>query len=72
MTNAEKLREAARLIEEVKGTLNARETPCAGCGRVAKANWAQHGAAERLAGLPTKLRAIAGGGAIVETDEHKL
>lgn len=68
MTNAEKLVEAAKLIEEVKKTLNTREKTCGCCGLKAKENWPQHGVAERLAGLPAKLRALANGGAISETD----
>jgi hypothetical protein len=36
MTNAKKLVEAARLIEEVKKTLNTREKTCECCGLKAK------------------------------------
>lgn len=69
MTTAEKLKEAARLIEEVKRAMNTKEKICDCCGHKAKENWSQHQVAERLDGLPKKLRALAGCGAIVQFDE---
>lgn len=68
MTNAEKLLEAARLIQEVKQSMNTREKICTCCGHKAKEDWSQHQVAERLADLPKKLRALSGCGAIVQRD----
>lgn len=67
-TNAEKLREAARLIEEVRRAMNTREKICDCCGHKTKESWSEHQVAERLEGLPKKLRAMSGCGAIVERD----
>lgn len=59
MTNAEKLLEAARLISEVRSSMNDRDTVCSHCGQKAKENWSEHQVAERLQELPQRLRRMA-------------
>lgn len=59
MTQAEQtdqLREAARLIEEVLVEMDARTTACTCCGQTKLVNYTEGKVAERIEGMPSKLR----------------
>ncbi len=68
MTNAEKLKEAAKLISEVMRKLDVGQEICKCCGHKSKTNWSAHQTFERLSPLVDKLTAVAGSGAIEDLD----